>query len=440
MHPQLDQFHLQPVLIDGRHGVSMLMEMPSSEPKQHVSPQEMAILTGLSQDSQYKPYELVDNIAVIPVRGALMHNLGYCSSWATGYDVIRRKLMFARADPEVKGIYMPFHTPGGSVAGCPDTGDLLYEVAQEKPIWTLSDDMSYSAGQWLHSQGSRRLVTQSGGMGSIGVLIGHVDMSGALESAGIKISLLHAGDHKVDGNPYEALSDAVRTKLEASCEKTRQQFATVVARGTGLNVDAILATEAECYTGSEAVDIGLADAVVSSNYILDEFAEFLEQPSRITNLSGQSMSKTLPQPAAKTPAPEQGNPEQQGAAIPQVAPSEPAPDAAAQERTRISTIMKSDAAKSNPGLAEHLAYSTSMGADEALAILGASAPVVPKEAAKPKAGSDAFLAAMNDEEHPNVSSDADDSQHASGQLSDKDMMEMAQDYAAATGIHVKQVS
>ncbi|MFM2476369.1 S49 family peptidase [Celerinatantimonas sp. MCCC 1A17872] len=435
MHPILDQFNLQPVLIDARQSASMLMPLPKSEQKQHLGPQEMALLTGLSQDSQYKPYQLMDGgIAVIPVRGTLMHNLGYSTSYATGYDVIRRKLAFARDDTDVKGVYMPFHTPGGSVFGCPDTGDLIHAIAQVKPLWTMSDDMSYSAGEWLHSQGSRRLVTQSGGMGSIGVLIGHVDVSGALDEMGIKVTLIHAGAHKVDGNPYEALSKETQAELEASCEKTRQTFATVVARGTGLSTDAILATQAQCYTGSDAVDIGLADAVVSSNDVLAEFAEYLEQSSHTINLSGQSMSKeTKPEVNLSAAA----IPTETEHATPVAEPQPTAEQAAQAERQRIGDIMKSDAAKANPGLASHLAYQTSLSATEAQAILAASAPEQPTPQPS-KAGSDAFLQAMATEQHPEIASDEDEVPEADAQTPNAQANAMARDFAAATGFQLKQ--
>lgn len=192
--PQIaSQFNHCPVLMDARH-VSSLSTINASLDTSQMSEQQFAMVTGIvSQNSEYKPYEFLKGIAIINVYGALIHNLGWSSKYATGYDVIKRKLTHARHDPDVKGIFLKFHTPGGTVFGCPDTGDLIADCGKDKPVWTLSDDMAYSAGQWLHAQGTRRLVTQSGGLGSVGVLVVHANFEKALNDFGIEMTLIFDG-------------------------------------------------------------------------------------------------------------------------------------------------------------------------------------------------------------------------------------------------------
>ena len=78
------------------------------------------------------------------------------------------------------------------------------------------------------------------------------------------VTLIHSGAHKVDGNPYEPLPDAVRDAHPgARSTVIRGLFAETVGAGRGrrLTADAALATEAECYRGAEAVAAGLADEV-----------------------------------------------------------------------------------------------------------------------------------------------------------------------------------
>ena len=404
MNPIANQFNQCPVLLDARH-ITSIASIKAEFDASKLTEQQRAMATGIvSANSEYKPYELIKGIAIITVRGALIHNLGYSASWATGYDVIKRKIGFAMHDPDVKGVLVKFHTPGGTVYGCPDTGDLIHECGKIKPVWTLSDDMAYSAGQWLHAQGTRRLVTQSGGLGSIGVLVAHADFSKMLEDYGVEMTLIFDGQHKVDGNPYEKLPDTVKAQIKADCKKTRGEFATAVSRGTGLSVADVLNTEAECYSGQQAVDIGLADAVVSSNSILSEFIEFVNKPQ---NAQTGNVMSTQPNETATTtkPAPNADTQKPDANADTQTSP-------ATLERTRIKGIMSCEDAQGRTGLASKLAYDTSMSVDEAVAILQSSPKEPQADTPKPEenAGatvSDGFQKAMNTENHPDLSADSD---------------------------------
>jgi capsid assembly protease len=422
MKPVLSQFNQTPILIDPKQ-LSALENLNTPSVKEKISAQQLAIHTGVSSNAEIKPYMFVNGIAIISVHGALMHNIGWSGRYYTGYDVIRAKCKFAMTDPEVKGVLMKFHTPGGGAMGCPDTGDMIHELGKVKPVWTLSDDMAYSAGQWLHAQGTRRLVTQSGGLGSVGVVIAHVDISKALDDFGYKMSLIHAGAHKVDGNPYQKLPTEVKEKLQAECAATRERFAQAVSRGTGMSLDDVLATEAECYTGQDAVDIGFADQVVSSNTILDEFIEFVKSPSTVTlgNTMTQTTETTAPTQAAAAPAQE-----------PQAAAPVSDANAQATERSRIKAITGCEEAKGREKLASYIAFDTEMSAEAAKVML-ANAPVEAQQVAPTPPTYDAFTAAMGSVDHPNISADSEE-ESADLTSDEAQAAAIASAYKAATGI------
>lgn len=429
MNQIISQFNQCPVLIAPSQ-LSSLAGFKSQLDTSKLSIQELALATGVSHDAKIKPYQLVNGIAVIRVQGALIHNLGWSSSNYTGYDVIKRKVAFAMQDKDVKGVFLPFHTPGGSVYGCPDTGDLIHQCSKIKPVWTLSEDMAYSAGQWLHSQGSRRLITQSGGLGSVGVVVAHADMSKMLDDWGINMTLLFDGKHKVDGNPYEALSKSVQEKILADCKKTRGNFASVVARGTGMSIGDVLNTEAECYTGQDAVEIGFAEEVVSSNTILSEFIEHVNKPKSVTTV-GKVMDPNKDKKQADSQA------QEQQASTPAPAATDPAQSASEQsqqadERSRIKGIMSCAEAQGRGELANHLAFETSMSVDDAKGILAAAPKATTEQSQEQKPASDAFSQAMQTEDHPNLSADGVDEQAETGTV-DAQASAILADFKAATG-------
>ncbi|MDW4799534.1 S49 family peptidase, partial [Escherichia coli] len=152
---------------------------------------------------------------------------------------------------------------GGEVAGAFDTADLIARAREQKPVWALASDTACSAAYLLASACSRRLITQTGTVGSIGVLMAHRCVEKALEIAGVDVTLIYAGAHKVDGNPYSQLPGDVRDEFQLSINSTREQFAQKVSDYTGLKKSRVLATEAAVFIGADAIKSGLADQLVN---------------------------------------------------------------------------------------------------------------------------------------------------------------------------------
>ncbi|QJR79612.1 S49 family peptidase [Alteromonas pelagimontana] len=308
-----------------------------------------------------KPYYLVDGVAVIPVSGALIHKLGFVSSYISGYDAIVAMFDAANQDPDVKGILLSINSPGGTVAGCFDACDHIFENKQ-KPLWAIYDDMACSAAMCIGSAADKRFTTQTAISGSIGVVQIHSSYEGMLSEYGMEITMIYSGSHKVDGNPYKNLPDDVYQQFKSSCDELREQFAGKVSRNIGLSLDEVLATEALSYTGQAAVDAGLADEVINSHNILTHFTQHLSGTD-----SQQQRSITMSEQA--TPAADEtvsAGPEAQQQASP--AASAPAVD----QKQRCAAILKAPEAEGRSDLAQHLAFNTDLSAEDAVAVMKAS--------------------------------------------------------------------
>jgi ClpP class serine protease len=247
----------------------------------------------------YRYYDIQDGVAVISVRGALAHKQGWYS-WLMGYNVISHAFEQAATDPDVRGIYEDMHTPGGTVMGAFDCADLIHRVSKIKPVWSIANDMNLSAGQLLASAASRRLVTQTGIVGSIGVVAGHTSYEQYLKDMGLEITLLHSGSRKVDGNPYQNLPKDVADRWQAELDETRNKFASKVAGYTGMPLQSLLDTEAGTYEGQKAVDIGLADELVHSADGIAMLAEHCKTLNRTMTIGTTTMSVAKPAAAAAT--------------------------------------------------------------------------------------------------------------------------------------------
>lgn len=249
-----------------------------------------------------QPYAVVDGIAVIEIAGTLVHRGAWIgqSSGLTSYEGIAAQLQAALADPSVRGIALDIDSFGGEVAGAFDLADRIRAARAQKPVQAFVAEHALSAGYVLASQADRITLPRTGVVGSIGVVALHTDMSGALDQKGIAVTLIHAGAHKIDANPYQPLPAAVHDQMQGQMETVRRLFAETVAQGRGAHLDAAaaLATEAAVFRGADAVAAGLADEVADP---VAAFRSFAAAPRGTTSPSRKrSMMTDKP---AETPGP-----------------------------------------------------------------------------------------------------------------------------------------
>lgn len=224
-----------------------------------------------------------DGIAIVPVVGTLVARSGYlgAASGLTGYGDIAEQIEAAATDPAVHAILLDVDSPGGEVGGLFDLVDQIQAIRAQcgKPIWAVADEAALSAAYAIACVADRLYVTQTGEVGSVGVVAVHVDESGADAQAGLAWSFIHAGAAKVDGNPHQPLSDSARAALQADVDALYGKFIALVAKCRKQSPEAIQATEATVYRGDQAVAAGLADKVGTLRVALADLGASLARPS-----------------------------------------------------------------------------------------------------------------------------------------------------------------
>lgn len=348
-----------------------------------------------SYSSKLRPYAVSGGILQIPVKGVMLKDFPYqFFGYATGYEYIRMAFDRGLTDPEVKGIALIFDTPGGMVAGNFDLVDHIHANRGTKPIAGFAQEHAYSAGYSLISavDPGRVNVARTGGVGSIGVVTSHVDYSEAMKKDGIKVTFIHAGKHKVEGNPYEALSSEAKARIQSRIDGLYNIFVSTVARNRGMDEKAVRDTEALTFSAEEAVSKGLADNIGSLEDAIVAFA------TSMSTKEDDQMSFTQ---------------EQLDAAV-ATATASAKTEGAKEEKARITAILGSDAAKDRPVAAMAAAMDTDMSVEQATnfiaklkpeaaeAPVAAAAPVDPNAAKGKDGASNDFANAMNGAEHPEV--------------------------------------
>jgi capsid assembly protease len=304
-------------------------------------------------------YSVSGGTAIVTIEGSLVNRGAWIGtdSGLVSYEGIAAQLRAARDDTEVKSILLDIDSSGGEATGMFATAKLIAEIDKVKPIVAFVNDLAASAAYGLASAAREIVVSPTSVVGSIGVVMTHMDRSAELVTKGIKPTLIYAGSHKVDGNPFGPLTDAVRADLQVEVMKFYDQFTSLVGEGRGakLTVDMARATEARTFLGQEAVDRGLADRVASLDAVLAGLSP--RRAETLTTKKGTTMNGQS----------ETGVPQAQHDAAVAAARTE----GATSERARIKGIMTHAEAEGREKLAASLALESDMSVDAAAAILKA---------------------------------------------------------------------
>ena len=280
-----------------KHGMTpMLTEWNVPVPKSNA-------FTGSSTSTKEgMPFSLEGGTAIIQVVGELVNRGSYvgASSGVVSYEGTSAQLNSVAADPRVTSILIDIESPGGEAVGAMELAATVRKINAEKPVYAFVNGMAASAGYAMVSGAKRVFTIESGIVGSIGVVMLHMDYSEQMEMMGVKPTLIHAGAHKVDGNPFEPLTAAVKEEWQAEIMKFYGLFVDTVAAGRKMSKKAIRETEARTYIGSEAVSVGLADSVATFEDVLSE----ITRASGRSKLSkGAIMTENTNVPGATNPGP-----------------------------------------------------------------------------------------------------------------------------------------
>lgn len=217
-------------------------------------------------------YETAGGVARIAIEGTLVHKLGalHPVCGMTGYDGIRQNFLTALEDDKVQAILLDVDSPGGEVAGCFDLSDTIYAARGRKPIWAILTESAYSAAYAIASAADRIYLPRTGGAGSIGVIALHVDMSKALTSSGLTVSVVKYGAHKDDCADFAPLSDPARAHVQAEVDAMGAMFDALVARNRNLKSATVKSYQATTFMGAASVEAGLTDAVMAPDAALSQ--------------------------------------------------------------------------------------------------------------------------------------------------------------------------
>ncbi len=236
---------------------------------------EIEARIGPPRPSTQQPADTPGAIAVLPVYGTLAQRMNIILnvSGGTSMQMLADDFRAAVAEPAIKAIILDINSPGGTVAGTAELGQEIYDSRGVKPIVAQVNSLAASAAYWIACQADEIVVTPSGQAGSIGVFALHENIAKMLANEGIDTTLIWAGKHKVEANPYGPLGEEAHAAIQARIDQSYSAFVGAVARGRGISRGTVNDRfgQGRMYGAAELVARGMADRVATLPQTLAQF-------------------------------------------------------------------------------------------------------------------------------------------------------------------------
>lgn len=261
---------------DAYTSIMEILKAHKEGPKIDLKALEAKALALNPQPQGSEPYQVIDGIAVIPVRGVLSKSPSLFERvvyGAASMTEIKTRVNHALNNGRVKSILLDVDSPGGTVDGTQELADFIYAARQVKTVFAFCDGLMASAAYWIGSA-AEQIFISSGTVevGSIGVITTHYDFSEMDKAYGVNITEIFAGKYKAAGSDVKPLSPDDKEYIQSRIDYLYSVFVEAVAKNRDTDVDTVLSqmADAKIFIGQEAITAGLVDGVSTFEAVLDK--------------------------------------------------------------------------------------------------------------------------------------------------------------------------
>ena len=203
------------------------------------------------------------NTAKVTVSGPIRRNQGRPSplsgpGGATADEVVEQ-IEAADEDEDVEALVVELNTPGGEVLPSDDIRRAAADF--DGPTIAYATDTCASGGYWIASGCDELWAREASLVGSIGVVGSRPNAKGLADKLGISYEQFTAGEYKDAGVPLREIQEEEREYLQGIVDGIYEQFVETVSEGRDMDTNTIRETEGRVYLGTDALEIGLVDAL-----------------------------------------------------------------------------------------------------------------------------------------------------------------------------------
>lgn len=176
------------------------------------------------------------------------------------------------ADEDVYGLILKINSPGGTVVGAEALYESLIKISDKKLVVVSIGEVGASAAYLAALAGDKIFARGNSLVGSIGVIVQYPDLSKLAEFLGVSMRVVKSGEVKGGINFLEPLNENVIKNQESLVNDSFVWFKELVSERRkiqGKELDKV--SKGQLFTGRMALELGLIDAIGSSDEVLKYF-------------------------------------------------------------------------------------------------------------------------------------------------------------------------
>jgi len=183
-------------------------------------------------------------------------------------------LQAAFKNKNTQGVVLRINSPGGSPVQAGEINDEIRRLRAKypaTPLYAVVEEVCASGAYYVAVAADQIYVDKASLIGSIGVIIDGFGFVGAMDKLGIERRALAAGENKTFLDPFSPLSPQQRDYAQKMIAEIHQQFIAAVKAGRGARLkESPELFSGLVWNGARGVDLGLADALGSVDYVARE--------------------------------------------------------------------------------------------------------------------------------------------------------------------------
>jgi|AP95_1055475.scaffolds.fasta_scaffold29296_2 protease-4 len=238
-----------------------------------------------------------DAVALIDINGPITSgsaNVFDAADMAASGDIVPL-ISTAAERSDIKALVLLVNSPGGSVVGSDEIYHALLGV--DKPVVVLMKEVAASGAYYLSMTARHIVVNPNTLTGSIGVIGQFANARELMDKIGLEMTTIKSGKSKDLGNPFREMTAEERAIFQRIIDETYDRFVDIVSAGRGMPTEQVRElADGRVYTGQQAVDLGLVDALGYEEDAIAAAADFGEidgEPRVIRLKRGATLIETL---------------------------------------------------------------------------------------------------------------------------------------------------
>ena len=177
-------------------------------------------------------------------------------------------------DSNTAGVVVRINSPGGSPVQAGYVNDEIRRLRAKYPsipLHAVVQDLCASGGYYIAVAADKIYVDKASLVGSIGVIMGGFGFVGTLDKLGMERRAYTAGENKDFLDPFVPENPRHREHAQQMLGEIHDQFVKVVRQGRGARLkESPEIFSGLVWTGEKSVELGLADALGSAEYVARE--------------------------------------------------------------------------------------------------------------------------------------------------------------------------